>query len=162
MKQLFVLLSASLLIASCNNKSKENTSTTTTSTDTNNKEPEMRVQIPSISCYLYVSGKDSVKLRLEKFPNVVTGSLSYLFNEKDKNTGTIDGVLHGDTLIADYTFMSEGKSSVRLVAFLVKDSSVIEGYASVEEKDGKTIFKDLSSLDFGKGTILKRRDCPHE
>ena len=161
MKQLLVLLSA-FFIVSCNNESKEEGSTTTSATDTVKTEPEMKVQIPNMSCYTYVSGKDTIKLKLEKFPNVVTGTLAYLFFEKDKNKGTIDGVMRGDTLVADYTFMSEGKSSVRQVAFIIKDTIVTEGYGTQEEKDGKMAFKYLSAVDFSKGSKLQRVSCPVE
>jgi hypothetical protein len=70
--------------------------------------------------------------------------------------------MRGDTLVADYTFMSEGKSSVRQVVFMVKDSIVTEGYGPQEEKDGKMIFKDLGKVDFSKGTKLQRIQCPVE
>jgi hypothetical protein len=115
-----------------------------------------------MSCYAYISGNDTIKLKLEKFPNVVTGTLAYLFYERDKSKGTIDGVMRGDTLVADYTFMSEGTSSVRQVVFMVKDSTVTEGYGPQEKKDGKMIFKKISTVDFSKGTKLQRIQCPLE
>jgi hypothetical protein len=46
-------------------------------------------------------------MKIDKDLSVV-GNLCYRFFEKDKNDGTVIGKLQGDTLIADYTFMSEG------------------------------------------------------
>jgi len=115
--------------------------------------------IPSSSCYLSITGKDTVFLKTEIFPNVVTGVLSYKFHEKDNNKGEIDGKLSGDTLVADYRFMSEGKQSTRQVIFLIKDSVATEGYGNMEEKDGKMTFKDVRNVSFGKGLILKKIPC---
>ena len=161
MKTFFIPAIVSAVFCACNNDSKQ-TSTEISTEDSPKSEPEMKIQIPNMSCYAYVSGKDTIKLKLEKFPNVVTGMLAYLFNEKDKSRGTIDGVMRGDTLVADYTFMSEGKSSVRQVVFMVKDSIVTEGYGSQEEKNGKMIFKDLGKVDFISGSKLQRIQCPIE
>ena len=144
MKTLFTLTLVTTIFFACNNDV-EQTSTEISIVDSV-PEPEMKAQIPDMSCYNYVSGKDTIKLKLEKFPNVVTGTLAYLFFEKDKSKGTFDGVMRGDTLVADYTFMSEGKSSVRQVAFIVKDSAVTEGYGPQEEKDGKMILKTWGLL----------------
>ena len=35
----------------------------------------------------------------------------YQLKEKDRNDGTLQGTINGDTLIADYTFSSEGMLS---------------------------------------------------
>jgi hypothetical protein len=161
MKFFFILFVTSAIFFACNNDSKQ-TSTEILTGDSATPEPEMKIQIPNMSCYTYVSDKDTIKLKLEKFPNVVTGMLAYLFYEKDKSRGTIDGVMRGDTLVADYTFMSEGKSSVRQVVFMVKGSIVTEGYGPQEEKDGKMIFKYLSTIDFSKSSKMQRIQCPVE
>jgi hypothetical protein len=84
MKFFFILFVASFILFACNNDSKQ-TSTEISTGDSPKSEPEMKIQIPNMSCYTYVSGKDTIKLKLEKFPNVVTGMLAYLFNEKDKS-----------------------------------------------------------------------------
>jgi hypothetical protein len=120
----------------------------------------MHIQVPNIQCFKSIKGNDTVYLKLEKFPNVVTGNLAYDFHEKDGNTGTIDGVFKGDTLIADYTFMSEGQQSVRQVAFLIKDTTVTEGYADMMDENGKMVFKNTNLLDFSNGLQLKAIPCP--
>jgi hypothetical protein len=68
----------------------------------------------SDECYSGSIKKDTILMNLTIKGNEVTnGKLSYKFYEKDKNQGTLVGELKGDTLFADYTFMSEGVSSVR-------------------------------------------------
>ena len=111
------------------------------------------------TCFTYVASKDSVSLQLTLTGNRVEGSLTYNFYEKDKNKGTISGEFSGDTLLADYTFQAEGTESVREVAFLKKDNTLIEGYAAMEDRNGKMIFTDKKALEFSKGIVLKSQPC---
>jgi hypothetical protein len=160
MRYLLVLFFVTFLL-SCGEETKQ-TEESTSSTDTAKSVPDMKAQIPDMFCYSYTKGRDTVKLKVEKFPNVVTGALVYDFFQKDGSRGEIDGVLRGDTLVAEYRFLSEGQSSIRQVVFLIKDSSAIEGYGDLEEKDGKMIFKNISTANFSKGTKLTRVNCPVE
>jgi hypothetical protein len=152
-------------LASCNNQSTETPAIPATSDSSSadtSQVVENKIMVPNVKCYSYQKGKDTVSLKTEHFPNVVAGILLYNFSGKDSNKGEIDGVLHGDTLVADYKFTSEGKLSIRQVAFLLKDSIATEGYGPVEEKDGKMVFKNISTLDFSKGIKLKQVPCPAE
>lgn len=153
-----VLILTMVAATSCNNETRKAAELTATPDTT--KPLENKIMIPTSGCYTFTKGRDTVNLKLEKFPHVVTGSLSYNYYEKDYNNGTIDGVLSNDTLVADYIFMSEGKSSVRQVAFLIADSSLTEGFGSVEEKEGKMVFKDLKTLNFKTGIRLHKITCP--
>jgi hypothetical protein len=152
-----IVFTAITVTVSCNNEP-EKTGEPTPITDTA-KPGENKVMVPVSDCYSFIKHKDTVLLKMDKFPNVVTGILSYHFHEKDSNNGDIDGALHGDTLIADYKFMSEGKPSVRQVAFLLQENSATEGYGPQEEKEGKMVFKNLNEIDFKMGIKLKKIQC---
>ena len=91
--------------------------------------------------------------------NVVTGKLSYKFYEKDSNKGEIVGKLNGDTLLADYKFMSEGQLSTRQVVFLIKNNVAKEGYGKMEEKNGMIVFKDMRGVSFETGLALNKVEC---
>ncbi|MEJ7827950.1 MAG: hypothetical protein WKF91_07140 [Segetibacter sp.] len=145
------------LTVSCNNNSEQATSAVNGG-DTS-KAVENKIQIPVSSCYASMLNKDTVRMKLEVFETVVTGSLVYKIHEKDSNKGELEGQLKGDTLIADYKFMSEGTQSVRQVVFLIKDSVAIEGYGNMEEKNGKMVFKNVKEALFGKGISLKKEEC---
>ena len=82
-----------------------------------------------------------------------------LIFEKDKNNGIFEGELHGDTLIAEYTFTSEGKESIRQVAFLKKGNQLFEGFGDMEDKNGKMMFKNISTLKFGESMVFNKTDC---
>lgn len=120
------------------------------------------VQEPvSEECYSAIIKKDTISLSLNiKENQIASGKLTYNFFEKDKNEGTLIGELRGDTLIADYTFMSEGVSSIRQVAFLKKGSTYVEGYGGVvDDNNGKVTFKDTKQLKFDGKTVLSKADC---
>ncbi len=152
------LATTTLLAVSCNETKEETTSdSSVTSTDTITK-PEVSTMQPTMNCYAGHIGKDSFNLRVEQFPNAVTGSLIYDFFEKDKNEGDLDGKIMGDTLLANYTYTSEGKLSTRQVIFLLKDNTATEGYADMREQDGKMVFKDLRTVNFS-GPKLKTVAC---
>lgn len=159
------LLSLSCLFAisvlSCNTSTRQEGNQNNT-TPPSSDSTVAAIQIPNTKCYREISGRDTITLKIEKFPNVITGNLTYSFHEKDKNTGEIEGKLMGDTLIADYSFLSEGRRSVRQVAFLLKDSIVVEGYGDMEEKGGRMLFKNINKIDFSKGTQLSEISCIEE
>ncbi|TDE52936.1 hypothetical protein [Flavobacterium sp. GT3P67] len=123
---------------------------------------EIVVEEPvSEECYSAIIKKDTVSMSLNiKGNQIASGKLSYNFFEKDKNEGTLVGEIKGDTLFAEYTFMSEGVSSIRQVAFLKKGNTYVEGYGDVvDDNKGKVMFKDTKQLKFEGNVVLSKVDC---
>jgi hypothetical protein len=89
--------------------------------------------------------------------DAVSANLRYAYAEKDKNDGTFYGNLHGDKLFGTYTFMSEGKKSVRDVAFKIEKDQIVEGFGDLVE--GGTTFKNTSNLTYSSTTPWKKVDC---
>lgn len=111
------------------------------------------------TCYRYVNNKDTVILKTKTLNGLVTGTLIYNLYEKDKNTGTIEGKMDGEILLADYTFNSEGTTSERPVAFKKEGNNLIEGFGETENKNGKIIFKNIDSLNYEHSILLEPFDC---
>ncbi len=159
-QRIFLMLAIGILI-SCNNTSEKSTDNTvqtdSNATGTNATENTNVSETPE--CYINTKSKDSMLLHLTVKNNIVTGNMNYQIAGKDKNQGTLQGEMRGDTLFADYTFSSEGTQSVRQVAYLKKDNSLLEGYGDVEERGNKMVFKNTGKLTFGKGVILQKTDC---
>jgi hypothetical protein len=147
LKLLILISSISLLIA-CNSEPKE--------PETVNVTPSM---LSSTNCYSYTNNRDTVLLKTTTVSDTVRGTLSYNYYQKDKNNGKIEGIIKDSLLIADYLFMSEGVQSIRQVAFKMTGDSLIEGYGEIETKDGKSVFKNTTALDFNQAVILKKVDC---
>src|SRR5687767_6202376 len=112
MKKVIMLMPLlGLVLLSCtnsNSKAKVNSPIPTT--------PELaETEILGVKCYLSLTGNDTVSMRLNiNANNEVNGKLTY---HKDNKEGTIVGNIKNDTLIAEYNFTTEGKSSIRQVAF---------------------------------------------
>lgn len=123
--------------------------------------PEVAAEKPAVEeCYKGILKEDTIAMTLVIKDNQITdGQLSYHLFEKDRNEGTLKGQIKGDTIFADYTFMSEGKQSVREVAFLKEGNAYIEGYGAVKEHNGKMIFTNPKQLKFDSKTILSKSDC---
>lgn len=114
-----------------------------------------------MECFSHTSGKDSIYLSLTNTDGVIMGVLVYKLYEKDQNYGTIKGILAGDTLFANYTFMSEGLESIREVVFLKKGNGYIEGYGEMEDKKGEMVFNNKGSLQFNSLKIFSKTECPN-
>jgi hypothetical protein len=110
-------------------------------------------------CYTMIFKKDTTTLSLAVKDTLVSGKLAYHIWEKDKNTGTIKGKLQDSLIIADYTFQSEGTTSVREVIFKIKDSTLVEAFGDVAERDHKLVFSNPSRLQYMDQSPFVKIDC---
>ncbi|MDQ2719343.1 MAG: hypothetical protein M3Z26_06215 [Bacteroidota bacterium] len=157
-KKINYLLAATIsgsLFFSCNSNSKQKVGSNVKQEET--KTPPTFTE--AVTCYVLDNGKDRVAMQIAISNNEVTGDLRYNYFEKDKNSGTLKGEMHGDTLLATYTFISEGKESKRDVAFLKRGDEILEGYGNVDPATGEPNLADRSSIKFDNNFILKKTDC---
>ncbi|HVG16804.1 MAG TPA: hypothetical protein VM935_17670 [Chitinophagaceae bacterium] len=110
-------------------------------------------------CYRMLKGNDSAFLTLAVMDSAVSGNLEYNLYGKDKNSGTIKGFRRGALIIADYTFSSEGVTSVREVVFKLEEEKLTEGYGAVVQKGGKMSFNDHEQLKFDSGIQFHKLAC---
>lgn len=69
--------------------------------------------------------------------------------------------MHGDTLLAAYTFQSEGTESVREVAFVRRGPAFVEGYGNIVEHNGQMVFERPLALQFDAKNVLAPVACVH-
>jgi len=145
---------AAVLMLSCQKEAKNTENLIGSRTDTT------RIEAFAMESgkYLYQKEGDTISLQLQVKDSKVTGELVYKLKEKDANTGTIEGEIKDNIIIALYTFQSEGTTSVRQVAFKFTDKGVVEGYGAVEEKEGKVLFKDINTLNYTDEMILLKQN----
>ena len=110
-------------------------------------------------CFQYISEKDTIKLTTHIDGTNITGTLNYSLFEKDKNSGTIDGEIRDNLIIAEYTFQSEGQTSKRQVVFKNTDEGWKEGFGEMKEVDGIPVQVNIDSLDYRHGLALKPVPC---
>jgi hypothetical protein len=106
-----------------------------------------------------LKGNDSAFLTLAVIDSAVSGNLEYNLYGKDKNIGTIRGSRRGALIIADYTFSSEGVTSVREVVFKLEEGKLTEGYGEVGQKGSRISFNDHEQLKFDRGIQFHRLAC---
>lgn len=110
-------------------------------------------------CYQMILKRDTALLNLTVKDTTVTGNLRYNFYEKDRNSGTLKGVLRNDLIFADYAFQSEGMTSVREVVFRIQDNSLLQGFGDLKEQDGKIVFQDKKNLQFQTANPFLKVAC---
>lgn len=144
-----------VVLAACGDEEKPRTETTTDTT----KADVINTRYSDTSCYRSAIAGDTISMQVITLADSVVGFLAYNFKEKDDNIGSIRGRLRGDTLLAEYTFSSEGIRSVRQVAFIRKDSVYVEGFGESSMVNNKMIFKNPDSLKFPSSTKLSKVEC---
>ena len=159
MKYVF-LCAAFFTILSCHNtgKAKNNGSITDTSLPVIDTAAEVKTG-EGTSCFAYLQDRDTVMMKLHLAGNAASGTLVYNIYEKDKNTGTFNGLLMGDTLLVSYSYLSEGVRSVRQVIFLVKGNVLLQGSGSMKDQNGKLIFSNRNDINFNSNILLESVDC---
>jgi hypothetical protein len=124
--------------------------------------PKDTIVTPSASlteCYQYANAKDTITLKLGHTDTSVTGTLTYKLYQKDINQGLIHGSMQGNLLVADYIFISEGRSSLREVVFKKDNDSYIEGYGDVVTNEDMVGFRNRDSLQFDTSRRLLPFKC---
>ena len=110
------------------------------------------------TCYAFNKDGNMVKLSLYiSDDKKASGSLLISYKEKDASAGTFTGNIHQDTLLIDYKFLAEGRTSQRDMVFLFKGDQLIEGYGPMNP-DGAS-FEDISKVKFTSKMPLTKVDC---
>ncbi len=161
MKKIMFLTAIGLFWISCKKTEEKPATEDKTSSSTEQVvEAEEAKPLLTAGCYTYEVNDENITLKIDAVGKTVSGELSYLLAEKDFNSGTFEGTLHGDTLIGVYDYHSEGGMGTREVAFIIKDNQLIEGYG--ELNDEGTAFKDKSQIHFTSTMPLKKANCSAE
>lgn len=148
-----------LVVSACSYADKTNSASPDAEGKVIEKAENTGMPDSSTLCFKSVSGNSLVDMQINNSQDSVIGSLSYALEAKDKNEGTIVGKWRGDTLLANYKFISEGIESVREVVFLKTADGLYEGYGPVKDENGKMVFEDRSKIDFSKSTPLSKVEC---
>ena len=146
-------MACSVLLLSCNKKEESN------GTEKEKIEAEAASDAAVNECYQFSKNNDTITLSVTRNGNVATGRLAYNFFEKDDSKGDFAGTFKGDTLVADFTFESEGTTSIREVVFLKSNDSYLPGYGDMEEHNNKQIVKNRKVLKFDDVAVLSKIKC---
>lgn len=150
MKTFLPVLAAGIICAAgCQQGSGEAGEQTGDSLITTDTVPVSTVAPTGPQCFIQVAGKDTARLSFEVAGDSVRGKLEYKRFEKDSNKGTIKGVMQGNILNLQYTFMSEGMESSNQAVFKVEGDKVYEGRAKEFDQEGRPVFgEDLGKVEW--------------
>ena len=144
-----------LALVACQSK----TDTATAAGTSGNETRDASSPLPAAVCYQAIKGQDTFRLQVKIAGDRATGTLAYRFAQKDSSFGNIDGQMHGDTLFAMYTYLSEGSRAQREVAFLLSPTEAVEGHGQLEEKDRIKRFSSHTDIQFTNLMRMKQLSC---
>ena len=143
MKKLFILISITASIISCKQE----------------KKTEDKSFPIEVACYGYNENGTNISFRITRVDPVVQGTLIYNWAEKDRNSGSFKGTLEDNIILGSYTFLSEGKQSIREVAFKIENGELVEGFGAIKNVGGVATFEDITSLNFDGSVVLEKDKC---
>ena len=108
-----------------------------------------------VGCYVAHLANDVYSLKVTRSQNgIIEGTLDINNAEKDSSTGTLKGTYKDGILLADYTFQSEGTTSLMQVIFKKVGNDFVRGYGKPDDATG-TRFVDLSKINYDTSTVYK-------
>ncbi|GAB3352393.1 hypothetical protein GCM10027566_11620 [Arachidicoccus ginsenosidivorans] len=148
-------LSILMIAAGCNNQNSQ-------TADSQQKDAK---QVPphkkgERQCYNLMERGDTIVISINWLDSSkFTGSMRYQLHEKDRNIGTLEGVLKDSILLADYQFSAEGMTSRREVAFKPIADYLVEGYGDITPDSSGFKFADPSSLKYDLNLKIHKVNC---
>lgn len=155
MKKAGLVVSLLMLLLACNQQDSPATGTPSDTTSKSGKLSEM----PAKDCYTWVSGKDSIYFSLDLGTGIRHGLLVYDWAEKDRNEGIWKGTVDENILAGWYTFNSEGRQSVRQVAWKVVGNTLWPAYGPVKQQQDTFYFSDPVHLQFDSTHAWQQTPC---
>lgn len=144
---IFLALGATIL-ASCHQQGQQQTAAVTDSLPVEKEKTN--------HCYEKVLGRDTIQLRLTMHDSVATGTLVYNFFEKDKNTGTFNGLISKGIIRGKYVFYSEGVENARPAIFKISDHEAFEALPDSLDHEGLPIFNTRNeALKFDNAPLVE-------
>lgn len=148
---LFCLILSGL--AACKNES-----STVDTVQTDNAAEQRDPSMPSLSCYQWVSGKDTAMLLFTIVDKSISGKLVYKYFEKDGAMGSFQGTMEGDVVTALYDYNIEGTQQIEEIVFKVSGDKVMRAKGELVDQAGKLVLKDRASASFDE--VFNKINCP--
>ena len=105
--------------------------------------------------YVAVDKSDTVLLTIINKTNSIEGNLTFNYSNGITYKGTLKGLMHGDTLLADYNFTTgDGKWRRNPVALLKRNGGLILGVGIMETAWGRNYFAKAQPIDYEKGRFI--------
>jgi hypothetical protein len=156
-----ITLAAMAALFACN---APDTTTDHTSIDSNNTNvvDSSLAQPSELTCYLQVTGRDTVLLQLQKTGDSLSGSMRFDNYQKDSSHGTVSGHSTGDTLVLWYSFFSEGMHSVVEIVLKRQGNDLVRGMGDITNRGDTALFQNQKNINFDPKQTLFRIECAQQ
>lgn len=154
MKKTSILLVGAMVLFACNDKKQE---TTPAAPALAPEKPAQYIPSNGKSCYLQVTGRDSIVLFAEIKGDSISGIFNWLPYEKDRKLATFKGRIVGNTAHTISNTMAEGMENKEELIFTLQDStaSVMMG-EMLQGDNGVWMYKNKKTA---KSQVLKKVAC---
>jgi hypothetical protein len=100
-------------------------------------------------CYISRLGKDVYVFNiLNSQGGLVSGRLSYKNHQKDSSSGAFLGIFRDNILLGDYSFVSEGSSSIRQLIFKKTGNNLVQGFGPTTTAGDREVFVNTNDIVF--------------
>lgn len=155
MKKAGLFVSLLILSVACNQQDAPSAGTSSDTTSAPGKPDAL----PAKDCYAWTAGKDSIYFSLDGGTGIRNGRLVYAWAEKDRNEGVWKGTIDENILAGWYTFNSEGRQSVRQVAWKVVGNTLWPAFGPVKQQQDTFYFTDPVHLQFDSTQAWQQVAC---
>ena len=139
-----------------NNASEKVFNTDTTLTDST----EAKELVDLSGCYMRVTGRDTLLLRINQNGDEISGTLEFDNFEKDSSSGSLKGKkLEDDIIHVYYDFFAEGMHSVREMYFKPGNKKITMATGDMDYSGDTAYFKNAPQLFYSQSDALTLVDC---
>jgi len=114
-------------------------------------------------CYVSRFGKDVYTFNiLSSQAGLISGRLSYKSHLKSDSSGAFLGIFRDNILLGDYSFVSEGSSSIKQVIFKKAGENIVQGFGPSILADDKELFVNTNDIIFDSNFVFSvsaEADC---
>ena len=156
-----IVLGCGAVFTACNNANENSNAAASSTIHATSNDTIVTTSQPLVQsgCYQMIFKKDTAWLNLHMADSVVTGHLKYHRYMRDGNDGHIKGVVKDSLIIADYTFQSEGMTSVREVQFKIENNALREAVGKVAIVNNKVVYTHKNSLKYDAMSPFVKVPC---
>ena len=143
------------------NESESNTVEKVFSTDTTiTDSSRIKEKVDLSGCYMRVTGRDTLLLRINQNGDEISGTLEFDNFEKDSSSGSLKGKKSADGIIhVYYDFFAEGMRSVREMYFKPGNKKMTMATGDMDYSGDTAYFKNAPQLFYSQSDALTLVDC---
>lgn len=155
----YIFIFSTYLIIACSNQTAEPATDSTVHANATDTIVTDATPMVIEGCYEMTMKRDTATMQLSVRDTLITGKLNYRFYKKDWAEGFLNGVIRNDLIIADYTFNSEGMTTLREVIFRIHDNALWQGVGDLTEKNGKVVYLNRDNIQYNSIYPFVKVDC---